>query len=261
MAREWLPEEAAAVVASFHAGDGVRVIARRYDVIPNAIEKVLGFQGVNFLKCAPLIPFETLRRMHWDEGMTILAIADHFKITRRAVERIMIAHGMRCRSISEDNVRRYAGMSTEQIKAQTQSANKSCRGRPKSDDFKSRRAIGVQNARKLSDAEERVIADLDAAGYTDHQALLAFDIYNLDLAFPGLLVAIEVDGGNWHATQKKIIADEKKAALMLAHGWCLLRLQVHAGCRPKVSRVLLPSLVGSETGAQRLLSALCRLWS
>ena len=47
--------------------------------------------------------------------------------------------------------------------------------------------------------------------------------YNIDIAFPGARLAIEVDGGQWHQTERKRASDKPKTAYLIAQGWRELR--------------------------------------
>jgi very-short-patch-repair endonuclease len=48
--------------------------------------------------------------------------------------------------------------------------------------------------------------------------------YRLDLAFPGLLIAIEVDGSQ-HAERPATMADARREAALVAAGWTVLRIR------------------------------------
>lgn len=248
------------IIEQWAAGMGTKAIARHHGIQPRAVERALGDAGINFIKGAPAADPNELRRLHWDERMTVLAIAELKGLSRLTIERIMIAFGVPRRTIREDNSRRYAAMAPDQIRAQTAAANTATRGIPAPHGRRVKQAIGRQD-RPPTHSEAIVIADLARAGIVGFDHELAFDAYNLDIAFAAERIVIEVDGGNFHMSDKKIMADWRKAAFLVKHGWCLLRLQVPTGCRPIVNSVLLPSHVASGTGVPLLLSALCRLWS
>jgi very-short-patch-repair endonuclease len=52
---------------------------------------------------------------------------------------------------------------------------------------------------------------------------LAVGRYNIDIAFQDVLLAIEVDGGNWHNSPKKRELDHKKSKYLSSLGWNIIR--------------------------------------
>lgn len=48
--------------------------------------------------------------------------------------------------------------------------------------------------------------------------------YNIDIAFPDIKLGIEVDGGNWHQTEKHLRLQAQKEAYLKAEGWAVLRV-------------------------------------
>jgi very-short-patch-repair endonuclease len=250
-----------AAVAAFADGDGLKRIANDLGTSAYHVKRGLGSRGVNYLRKPPVAPPDELRRMHWDDNMTVAAMAKQLGTSRLSLVFAMDAYGIPMRSVSEDNKRRYAGMSGEQIRAQTRAANEAVLDSTRDLAYKRRRALGVQAKHKLSTAETIAAADLERAGVAGWGTQHAFDIYNLDIAFPDLLVAIEVDGGNWHQSMPKAYKEVARERFLASHGWHVLHLRQPAAGRLSVDRVLLPTLVELGTDAHLLLSALCRLWS
>jgi very-short-patch-repair endonuclease len=59
----------------------------------------------------------------------------------------------------------------------------------------------------------------------------AVDKYNIDLALPDNMLAIEVHGGNWHMTSaKKRAQDAEKFQVLRAHGWVILIVKTRRQC-------------------------------
>lgn len=49
--------------------------------------------------------------------------------------------------------------------------------------------------------------------------------YNIDLAFPSVKLAVEVDGGNWHQTEKHLRIQDQKEKYLTSQGWQILRVK------------------------------------
>lgn len=79
---------------------------------------------------------EWFTREHWTLEKPLLQIHKETGIARTTLKRQADNHGLKIRSISEDNKRRYKNMTGEQIKAQTTAANEHVRkhGQPKNKD-------------------------------------------------------------------------------------------------------------------------------
>lgn len=67
---------------------------------------------------------DLLNKMHWDEEKPIKSLAEEFNVSRKALSDLMDLRGIKRRTISEDNVRRFKEMPDEDKKKQTEAANK-----------------------------------------------------------------------------------------------------------------------------------------
>lgn len=86
-------------------------------------------------------------------------------------------------------------------------------------------ARGHQRRAKLSKYEISLRDALAAEGI-EPVPLFAIDRFNIDLAFPDAMLAVEVDGGNWHNTEpRKIAQDAAKEAHLVAAGWRVVRVK------------------------------------
>lgn len=103
------------------------------------------------------------------------------------------------------------------------------RGRSRAD--LERRARGVQQTSRPSHHESALLDALRARGF-DPVLHLAVDKFNIDLAFPQAQLAVEVDGGNWHATSRKGKQDAAKQAYLIPRGWRTLRFRTAPGWLP-----------------------------
>ncbi|MDQ6725954.1 MAG: type IV toxin-antitoxin system AbiEi family antitoxin domain-containing protein [Actinomycetota bacterium] len=78
-----------------------------------------------------------------------------------------------------------------------------------------------------SDLETRVLRALVAAGLPvpvqQHRVRLDGRAYRLDLAYPALKLAIELDGWEFHGRRSAFDDDRARANLLVVHGWTLLR--------------------------------------
>jgi very-short-patch-repair endonuclease len=61
--------------------------------------------------------------------------------------------------------------------------------------------------------------------------------YNIDLAFPELKLAVEVDGGNWHQTERHLKLQEQKEKYLHEKGWTIVRVGTNGPIHQSVSRI------------------------
>lgn len=95
------------------------------------------------------------------------------------------------------------------------------RGNKRTHDDLCKRAAGKQRSGKISADEREILQALNDAGLFP-VPLFAVDKYNLDFAFPDVLIGIEYNGGNWHNLPEKRRGDELKYALLRDLGWTIL---------------------------------------
>jgi very-short-patch-repair endonuclease len=109
----------------------------------------------------------------------------------------------------------------EQRLAMTAASRALITGRKRTDTDLCKRAKGKQEKAKLSRFEKELFDALTAKGLFPIPQM-AVDKFNIDLAFPEQLLAIEVHGGCWHNTPQKRAHDEAKRAFLEPLGWRIM---------------------------------------
>ncbi len=86
----------------------------------------------------------------------------------------------------------------------------------------------IAAADRADSAAERVlIAILRAAGVTGWEQGVPFGPWTIDVAFPGVKLAVEVDGWAWHMEVDRFRADRHKGNALTRAGWTVLRFTWH----------------------------------
>lgn len=89
-------------------------------------------------------------------------------------------------------------------------------------------ALLVAAADRADSAAERLlVAILRDAGVTGWVLGHRFGIWRIDLAFPAVRVAIEVDGWAWHVDAERFANDRRKQNALVGAGWMPLRFTWH----------------------------------
>jgi very-short-patch-repair endonuclease len=86
----------------------------------------------------------------------------------------------------------------------------------------------VATADRADSAAERVIVKLlRGAGITGWELGVPFGPWTIDVAFPDVKVAVEVDGWAWHVDVDRFRADRRKGNALARAGWTVLRFTWH----------------------------------
>jgi very-short-patch-repair endonuclease len=81
--------------------------------------------------------------------------------------------------------------------------------------------------RAASQAERLLVKLLRAVGITGWELGYAWCEYVIGVAFPGLCIAIEVDGWAWHMTPERVVRDRQRQNSMVNGQWHVLRFTWH----------------------------------
>ena len=81
--------------------------------------------------------------------------------------------------------------------------------------------------RAASQAERLLVKLLRAAGITGWELGYAWCGYVIDVVFPDLRIAIEVDGWAWHMTPERFVRDRQRQNAMVNGQWHVLRFTWH----------------------------------
>lgn len=167
-------------------------------------------------------------KMHNVEMKTIKQVSEELGIVRISIMRVCKKYGIKTRTISEDNHRRYANMTKEQMKAQTKKANEGIRELFKNPKWKEEQIKKVMEAQNfVRSAPELLFEKLmnengyfPQVQYTDGMAGFA-----LDFAFPEIKLAIEIDGEYWHNLEKTKIKDRRRNYFLgVKKGWEVIHI-------------------------------------
>ena len=86
----------------------------------------------------------------------------------------------------------------------------------------------IAAADRADSAAERVlIGILRAAGITGWEQGVPFGPWTIDVAFPDVKLAVEVDGWAWHMDVDRFRADRHKGNALTRAGWTVLRFTWH----------------------------------
>ena len=159
---------------------------------------------------------------------TIKQIAEELGIVRISIMRVCKKYGVKTRTISEDNYRRYSTMTEGQIKEQTKKANEGIRELFKDPQWKERQIKKVLEAQEyVRSAPELLFEKLinEKGYYPQAQYSEGMAGFILDFAFPDIKLAIEIDGEYWHNLEKTKAKDRRRNYFLgVKKGWEVIHI-------------------------------------
>ena len=171
---------------------------------------------------------DLIDKEHNENLMTIKNIAEKYGIVRISLMRWCKKYGVKTRTISEDNYRRYSTMTEEQIKEQTKKANEGIRELFKDPQWKEQQIEKVMTAQdmKPSRPENLFYEKITEMGYyPERQYRKDMGGFALDFAFPEIKLAIEIDGEYWHNLEKTKVKDRRRNYYLgVKKGWEVIHI-------------------------------------
>lgn len=161
---------------------------------------------------------EKLRELYWDKELSSEQIAEQYGVRGTTVRNWLRGYEIPRRSLSEAkrlDMKRWSYEDRLRITAKSRFV----KGVKRSHEELCKMALGRQRKAKPSKYEAVLFKELRKAGY-DIVLHKAVDKFNIDIAIPKQRLAIEVHGGNWHATSKRKKAqDNRKDKVLSSLGW------------------------------------------
>ena len=165
---------------------------------------------------------------HNEKMLTLKALAEKLEMPRATLTRWCKEYGIKTRTISEDNQRRYSTMTDAEKRMQTQKANEGIKELFKNPQWKEKQIKKVMEAQNfVRSAPELLFEKLmnEMGYYPIAQYTEGMAGFLIDFAFPEIKLAIEIDGEYWHSLEKTQKRDRQKNYLLgVKKGWELIRI-------------------------------------
>lgn len=171
---------------------------------------------------------DSIRELY-EQRVSVLEMSRRLGLARVAIVARMKRMGLAVRGGSEANRIRFE-KAPETRRAVVQAAHRAARGSRRTTKSLSARAAHIERLARSSDIELVFAAAIRAEG---HRVVpqMAVGIWNIDLAVPDQMIAVEIDPGNWHSAPHKRAADLRKDQDLRASGWRVVRFAGRAVSR------------------------------
>jgi very-short-patch-repair endonuclease len=160
-----------------------------------------------------------LYELHHTKQMTILGMSKYLKLARSTIETALKRHNIQKRKYDQSSyLREWYKRNPGAGAILAEYAHRAVKGSRRSDEDLIKRALSVQEQAKLSKLEKYVLDYFNNCGLSP-VPLYAVYKFNIDLAFPEHKLAVEIHGGNFHTTPRKIKQDKAKEEYLKSIGW------------------------------------------
>lgn len=164
----------------------------------------------------------------YESGISENAIAIRLGVGRLTIRRRLRWANVALRDQTAAETLKWASMTVAQREAQVAAAHAAAMGRVASDDERMRIALANERSgRRASVIEGQLLSYLRTAGLRV-EPQKAIGRYNIDIALPGLGVAVEVFGGGWHAQAERLRQFEQRTRYLFEAGWHVYVVWVEA---------------------------------
>ena len=178
-------------------------------------------------------------------GKSVKDVAAALGITRRCLTMRFLKNGLPWRGLSEAGKLCWALRGENKRRQMTQAAHDAVRGTKLTQEQLQKRSKSVQRAGRLSAGEMAMLSLLDRFLVTA-VPLLSCGPYNIDIAVLSTRLAVEIDGGGWHQSERKKIQDAKKTQYLEDRGWHVLRVGTDRGRFVRKHLVSLAQVLGVD---------------
>lgn len=165
-------------------------------------------------------------------GDSVLALSERVGVSRRTINRWLMDAGIEIRTASQQMHIRQSRLSDSERRRRLERAWAAKRGRPNPVESRIRGAAARERRAEPGSDSERLLAGwLRERGMpVRHQ--VAIHTYNVDLA--AAPIAVEVFGGNWHATGLHLARGPQRCEEIIDAGWSIVYVWDQSRCPMRV---------------------------
>ena len=157
------------------------------------------------------------RRYH--AGESVLSISKSFGVNRQTVNLRLNQLGLEVRNGSTANTIRMSRLTKEERLSLASAAHDAVRGSVKSSEQLANMAKGREACHTVTSEYERTIASWLASLGLVVTPQLAVGPYNVDIAINESRIAVEVFGGNWHASGRHAARYRARVEYLMSENW------------------------------------------
>lgn len=155
----------------------------------------------------------------YDARISVLEMSKRFGVSRMTINKRLEELGLPIRSGSEAMYIRMANTTKEERLALTEKAHAAVRGVRQTTEQRMKFAATREARGEVVSAYERQMGAWLAEAGINFVPQKAVGIYNIDIAITESRIAVEIFGGNWHATGSHAAGYRKRIEYLMSQGW------------------------------------------
>jgi len=210
-------------IRDYANGDSDSVVCARYDIGRTTLFRYLKRNGIPTHDRRMPMPIAEIISLY-AVGESENAIAAKYGISRNVIRRRLIESGVEIRGQTEANRLLQSSRTHEQRMAYIAAAHTAVRGKKRTIEDLSKRAIGKERMQSHASETERQFAQWLTDYGLSPVMQKAIGTYNIDIAVPP--VAVEIFGGGWHAYGSHAARSSKRFNYILNNGWAAVAIWV-----------------------------------
>lgn len=235
------------LVDLYKAGLSAPRIAVAYGVSASVVRRHLTSAGLT-LTGNRLIFDEAAALRAFQEGSSVKAVAERFGVQRNTITKLLHKHGITPRSRRDAMLLRMAQATPEERLRLTEAAHAARRGRSVPEQARIRIAEGRERAKAHASDDARLLAGCIEALNIPVTLEKAVGPYNIDIAFNECPVAVEIQGGNWHAHGRHGARIAERREYILSRGWHLVEIWRLSDYRTRPMQAMAHQLITMAKG-------------
>ena len=234
------------LVQLYKAGMSTKMIGAAYGVSAHVVRRHIKAAGVVVTSKSIFDEAAALRA--FQDGASVKAVAERFGVQRNTITALLRKHGITPRSRRDAMLLRMAQATPEERLRLTEAAHAARRGRSVPEEARIRMAEGRERTKAHASIEALAIADAIEDGGVAVTLEKAVGPYNIDIAFNECPVAVEIQGGNWHAYGRHGSRLGKRREYLLSRGWHLVEVWIRSDQPLRVVKPLADKLITLAQG-------------
>lgn len=212
------------LIERYLAGETIKELARECGVNTKIVWNRIKEAGVPIRGRRLPVPDDLIAR--YLSGVSEKQLATDTGLSRSVIRRRLIEAGIQPRDGSASMKLRWASSTLAERANMVRAAHKAVLGSTQTVDQLQRRAVGKERtAAHATPAEGALARSLRRRGFSVTQQK-AVHIYNVDIAVHEPTIAVEIFGGNFHATGRHGARFFKRTKYLLDHGWSVVIIWV-----------------------------------
>jgi len=168
----------------------------------------------------------------YSAGESELSLSRSAGVSRAVIRRHLVEKCVPLRNQSESESVKWSRMTEAQRRSQVAPAHIAARGRVVTATEKSRRSSTHERTGSRSSPLEQRFVELLAVSGVAFTQQKSVGPYNLDFAVKELPIAVEIFGGNWHASGRHLASHPERCKYLLDNGWSIIIIWVDSRTDP-----------------------------